>query len=225
MPESLPQDHLRVCGADATTICAPEVVTGSSPRVRSRPRSVRLQRGSKRIISACAEQTPASPRLLTCSRDHLRVCGADTTTQRPVLGTFGSSPRVRSRLVHRVRGLHPTGIISACAEQTSGSPRSPPRARDHLRVCGADLGMRPSESAYSGSSPRVRSRPAESIQKFTKGGIISACAEQTCCSASRSLMLRDHLRVCGADPVGMAAKDYKPGSSPRVRSRPQGIFG
>ena len=50
---------------------------GSSPRVRSRHVGQVLRRVRRGIISACAEQTPASIIWVTESRDHLRVCGAD----------------------------------------------------------------------------------------------------------------------------------------------------
>ena len=53
-------------------------------------------------------------------------------------GTWGSSPRVRSRLF---RGLHnnlQSRIISACAEQTGTALTPKAVTGDHLRVCGAD---------------------------------------------------------------------------------------
>ena len=71
------RDHLRVCGADATTICAPVVVTGSSPRVRSRPRWLPSKGFTHGIISACAEQTTLVRFPQSQRQDHLRVCGAD----------------------------------------------------------------------------------------------------------------------------------------------------
>ena len=71
------------------------------------------------------------------------------------------------------------GIISACAEQTGGVYRTGTRARDHLRVCGADRLLLLRAAGRVGSSPRVRSRPAGSGDGVGELGIISACAEQT----------------------------------------------
>ena len=95
----IPRDHLRVCGADFVPADSPLVVRGSSPRVRSRRDDMPAELGGLGIISACAEQTERYP--CRCSRewDHLRVCGADTASERNVAVPSGSSPRVRSRPV------------------------------------------------------------------------------------------------------------------------------
>ena len=54
---SATEDHLRVCGADATAGHGDLAAQGSSPRVRSRLRGVTRGENGERIISACAEQT------------------------------------------------------------------------------------------------------------------------------------------------------------------------
>ena len=77
---------------------------GSSPRVRSRPRPDRRRGCAPRIISACAEQTPVVGVPQSATRDHLRVCGADTDEFATAYLDGGSSPRVRSR-PHRA-GTH-----------------------------------------------------------------------------------------------------------------------
>ena len=50
-------DHLRVCGADLRVSPEPLEPMGSSPRVRSRLRSLVQTLDTLGIISACAEQT------------------------------------------------------------------------------------------------------------------------------------------------------------------------
>ena len=52
---------------------------------------------------------------------------------------YGSSPRVRSRPTRRSRPHPAAGIISACAEQTTRMDEAIYWAKDHLRVCGADV--------------------------------------------------------------------------------------
>ena len=71
------------------------------------------------IISACAEQTAIMDRVPHLMRDHLRVCGADSSEIAARLGFTGSSPRVRSRHGRQLQGRKPLRIISACAEQTT----------------------------------------------------------------------------------------------------------
>ena len=51
-------------------------------------------------------------------------------------------------------------------------------------------------------------------------GIISACAERTCCCVCLVCVLWDYLRVCGADPEGASYMRAQSGLSPRVRSGP-----
>ena len=49
-------------------------------------------------------------------------------------------------------------------------------------------------------------------------GIISACAERTSRTPASRCRSRDHLRVCGADPLNAFLIALTAGSSPRVRS-------
>ena len=137
-----------------------------------------------------------------------------------VAGRRGSSPRVRSRPFRGAGNNNGIGIISACAEQTRGSWCLRSFERDHLRVCGADSYPNGPPLPERGSSPRVRSRRAETRGIPRQGGIISACAEQTLTSRLASLPAGDHLRVCGADSSSTPIQRRPSGSSPRVRSRP-----
>ena len=138
------------------------------------------------------------------------------------LNMDGSSPRVRSRLDVLHRFVSGVGIISACAEQTSGRVTFSSTVGDHLRVCGADFVTQLPGRVASGSSPRVRSRRRRRPDPDRLDGIISACAEQTARPSTRSCGGRDHLRVCGADPGYSGSLDLDKGSSPRVRSRRNG---
>ena len=133
------RDHLRVCGADCTSLLNTVSSSGSSPRVRSRREPDPAEGERHGIISACAEQTTRSCSASCVSRDHLRVCGADLRISCRLPGSYGSSPRVRSRLFRAFLHAPVAGIISACAEQTSPFKMGFSGSRDHLRVCGADL--------------------------------------------------------------------------------------
>ena len=132
----------------------------------------------------------------------------------------GSSPRVRSGLLHHAgRRPHP-GITSACAEQTSIIFPTPREPRDHLRVCGADEDDCLPNRNNRGSPPRVRSRHRQGRDEVHGGRITSACAEQTRTSSRTTTSSRDHLRVCGADALMESRPATMVGSPPRVRSRP-----
>ena len=131
--------------------------TGSSPRVRSGLVEFLVRRGQVGIISARAERTWGPVLASVRVSDHLRACGADPYERPLVIADLGSSPRVRSGLVRRVRGPRRRGIISACAERTRSANADAIAAGDHLRVCGADLVLSVPGCGDVGSSPRVRS--------------------------------------------------------------------
>ena len=213
------RDHLRVCGADSNPSGFHASRRGSSPRVRSGPRSPRRRRPGPGIISACAERTISAASTSKGSKDHLRVCGADRSTNDSQDNRTGSSPRVRSgRPVPSIRHS-PNGIISACAERTAAALAAAVSARDHLRVCGADNRGTASGGQNQGSSPRVRSGPHCFCFRHRELRIISACAERTWLACQHRRSSRDHLRVCGADVHAGDEITHILGSSPRVRSR------
>ena len=215
-------DHLRVCGADRWRERAEPLVWGSPPRVRSRLLFSSDTARALWITSACAEQTPAALLFAPLRSDHLRVCGADDTTWTLCDELEGSPPRVRSRPVQTSVAVLVKGITSACAEQTVKAESGGHGTRDHLRVCGADLGLVERQHHMRGSPPRVRSRRTDRADGRRSGGITSACAEQTGPNSVGLGPRPDHLRVCGADRFQLADLASMRGSPPRVRSRHRG---
>ena len=173
---------------------------GSSPRVRGRRSSRSPSLSAARLIPACAGQTRR--RLTRSSR---RV---------------GSSPRVRGRLLHRTNrhhseGAHPrvcgadslvhhldvdvSGLIPACAGQTSVPLSGTDPHRAHPRVCGADVCADGLCGCNEGSSPRVRGRLLRPRCPMLPIGLIPACAGQTVNGELHCLTGWAHPRVCGAD--------------------------
>ena len=132
------RDHLRVCGADPSTLASASMSLGSPPRVRSRLAGYDANGAFSGITSACAEQTAWVRGRPRRTGDHLRVCGADWLPAKPDAVGRGSPPRVRSRLAARNREVRYVRITSACAEQTRNDWIFGSRSGDHLRVCGAD---------------------------------------------------------------------------------------
>ena len=145
------------------------------------------------------------------------MCGEHDGQYFRILGSVGSSPRVRGTHVRhrRAEGVH--GIIPACAGNTA--PRMIKRAssRDHPRVCGEHMGTLHVSDAAVGSSPRVRGTPVFSPSVCVRFGIIPACAGNTRVLALRLREVRDHPRVCGEHSAGLSARQTAVGSSPRVR--------
>ena len=127
---------------------------------------------------------------------------------------------MRSRHIFRSVGDNRARITSACAEQTTITNDANATWRDHLRVCGADTVFALTQMPSAGSPPRVRSRPRVTFDADTLVGITSACAEQTAILIRIEHILRDHLRVCGADFQNSTPTFSRLGSPPRVRSRP-----
>ena len=173
------RDHLRVCGADDVFVFVLMHREGSPPRVRSRLIGQSVEHFLLGITSACAEQTKDHRSDNAQGKDHLRVCGADILWLRFILVLRGSPPRVRSRRLHPRPVQSAGGITSACAEQTPSLERIAKIARDHLRVCGADLAIPADCAILLGSPPRVRSRRSYATLIASSNGITSACAEQT----------------------------------------------
>ena len=110
--------HPRGCGADAVVISASLGALGSSPRVRGRQESRRFSEESHGLIPAGAGQTNPNTPAPTSKPAHPRGCGADDSWTPLGCSSWGSSPRVRGRLVGvpRLQLVH--GLIPAGAGQT-----------------------------------------------------------------------------------------------------------
>ena len=128
--------HPRACGENRSTSHLPNVLGGSSPRVRGkRPLCLRpiLRFG---LIPARAGKTRAA----RCDRPrhwaHPRACGENIPGTTTTGNHAGSSPRVRGKPA--VGAAHPDvdGLIPARAGKTSQARSSGVRAAAHPRACG-----------------------------------------------------------------------------------------
>ena len=115
---SLSGAHPRVCGENFIPRPRAAPFGGSSPRVRGKPLSEKVDGVSERLIPACAGKTCTGRRKKHSERAHPRVCGENFTApwMRPVIA--GSSPRVRGKLGEKVTALRSGGLIPACAGKT-----------------------------------------------------------------------------------------------------------
>ena len=112
-------------------------------------------------------------------------------------------------------------IIPAHAGQTRPRPRTPVSPTDHPRACGANGSMTCAFRSCSGSSPRMRGKPAEVEETATGVRIIPAHAGQTALRRHPCTREPDHPRACGANTGKDAEKHFKDGSSPRMRGKPE----
>ena len=191
--------HPRVCGADGLEDDSAVTDTGSSPRVRGRPRSRSMLKLSPGLIPACAGQT-RRPRVgLIGSRAHPRVCGADLSAINDAPHKRGSSPRVRGRPSDWIAFSSWRGLIPACAGQTRRCRTLCFGRRAHPRVCGADRHSHQNAPPVLGSSPRVRGRQMMKEAGGDPEGLIPACAGQTSAGSRHLRAVEAHPRVCGAD--------------------------
>ena len=141
-----------------------------------------------------------------------------------VLGE-GSSPRVRGKLPHVLRGMCVGRLIPACAGKTGlrSALRKPGRA--HPRVCGENATSGRFFQRQPGSSPRVRGKHCLVVVVVEAERLIPACAGKTRRPRRARSRSRAHPRVCGENSPGAATSSPRPGSSPRVRGKPLGHDG
>ena len=211
--------HPRVCGENLKLVAGRGRRTGSSPRVRGKPHVVEALVPPVGLIPACAGKTWCTGAGASSCRAHPRVCGENNLRIRSLPSVIGSSPRVRGKRGTTRRAVTWAGLIPACAGKTPTTPCSQRSPRAHPRVCGENLGKMFFQIAASGSSPRVRGKPGESISAIARIRLIPACAGKTSCFVARERWLGAHPRVCGENCRYNSHRLPTPGSSPRVRGK------
>ena len=150
--------HPRACGENPTESPAPTQTTGSSPRVRGKPRRDDEQGVRVGLIPARAGKTGVLMVVISFSAAHPRACGENAVSTALTTRGSGSSPRVRGKLdvgdVQPPRG----GLIPARAGKTRRSGAACWRWRAHPRACGENGSRSDTGQSGRGSSPRVRGK-------------------------------------------------------------------
>ena len=131
----------------------------------------------------------------------------------------GSSPRVRGKPCSRTCRPRRARLIPACAGKTGGRPRRRAGRAAHPRVCGENLYEKYPDSAYSGSSPRVRGKQERVHRPLVPPRLIPACAGKTRTTSRTVVWSTAHPRVCGENALVEASPLAPIGSSPRVRGK------
>ena len=207
--------HPRACGENTTSSPHKSCLATSSPRVRGKPVQVRPQVADGRLIPACAGKTRPSATLSPRSPAHPRVCGENAA------GAQGSSPRVRGKLRPDHHARRRGRLIPACAGKTACVRHDVPFHTAHPRACGENVVCSAMSFGFPGSSPRVRGKPHRQRQPPDEAGLIPARAGKTGGSVCRSASQAAHPRACGENAGATTTDMATPGSSPRVRGKPE----
>ena len=152
-----------------------------------------------RITPAYAGKTTVSKEMELVRLDHPRVCGKDFKNQKGGKEMKGSPPRMRERqLTKEVCRLRPR-ITPAYAGKTPAIRVLTQQTKDHPRVCGKDSYQNLADLWATGSPPRMRERPVETIIIIAATRITPAYAGKTGIRLLLGRCDRDHPRVCGKD--------------------------
>ena len=150
------RDHPRVCGEHISGVIFRELLAGSSPRMRGTRMGCLLEHPYHGIIPAYAGNTLAELADDVADWDHPRVCGEHLPFRRRMLSLGGSSPRMRGTPMTWAQIDDVAGIIPAYAGNTAFLSAASTAWRDHPRVCGEHISIKPIAIYQSGSSPRMR---------------------------------------------------------------------
>ena len=162
MSENIPRpEHPRVCGENAARFTGVDWVRGTSPRMRGKRVKFFLCGLFHRNIPAYAGKT-----CLICSNmmifpEHPRVCGENSISDAELLEQLGTSPRMRGKRRPNSRNPWRFRNIPAYAGKTLGRFSWFPQGWEHPRVCGENFFEKFCSACASGTSPRMRGKPAQ----------------------------------------------------------------
>ena len=173
------QAHPRACGENFSSRFDISVSEGSSPRMRGKRYRLAGRGWSRRLIPAHAGKTRLNRPHSACKRAHPRACGENLHEIKDDEQLEGSSPRMRGKRLSACI-VTPSGrLIPAHAGKTrepADIDTSPPA---HPRACGENLLLGSLKLREDGSSPRMRGKPAKTLQPLDVEGLIPAHAGKT----------------------------------------------
>ena len=171
--------------------------SGSSPHARGTLNNRGLQPLQRRLIPACAGNTPRASPGVSSPGAHPRMRGEHTTLYDSEALTPGSSPHARgTRLVWRCGGAR-GGLIPACAGNTGG---------------GGDGCIN-----VAGSSPHARGTLGPAGRSRTAQRLIPACAGNTVNQPLELTQFWAHPRMRGEHDASTVIDVASSGSSPHAR--------
>ena len=193
----LTPDHPRACGELAAAYSSSGTTDGSSPRMRGTHPMRTLHSLRTRIIPAHAGNSSDATQRASRVPDHPRACGELSSRVMELVGSAGSSPRMRGTPRPTLRRALALRIIPAHA---GNSKHFQPRIRikaDHPRACG-ELGWpAPLPDTTAGSSPRMRGTRLKWCRSSWSKRIIPAHAGNSIILPLLIWEHTDHPRACG----------------------------
>ena len=172
-----------------------------------------------RITPARAGKTRRGICSASHCRDHPRACGENIFQRLLHISAWGSPPRVRGKLCHRLGLDRSFRITPARAGKTYARFEAGWRSEDHPRACGENTVRATSRHVRPGSPPRVRGKPEANINRGLMLRITPARAGKTMKYGVFVLVNEDHPRACGENPAMMSWFSRCRGSPPRVRGK------
>ncbi len=173
---------------------------GSSPHARGTPPPSAAYHQHPGIIPACAGNTCRFLCRATVPRDHPRMRGEHCALWHFIAYPTGSSPHARGTHNTCLRNGVNQGIIPACAGNTCRLSGVSYRTGDHPRMRGEHCWHCVLLPHDWGSSPHARGTHAFEDSNLVAGGIIPACAGNTCSCFILRPPTGDHPRMRGEHP-------------------------
>ena len=189
--------HPRACGENKLHAEVANILLGSSPRVRGKPRLLDPADRPPGIIPARAGKTPPAYRACPRPPDHPRACGENKRVNAIQSCSTGSSPRVRGKQLAEYHHDLAVRIIPARAGKTRTIGARRGVVGDHPRACGENMEAVRRHHPPAGSSPRVRGKREIGSADLALGRIIPARAGKTDEVNEVNVVIRDHPRACG----------------------------
>ena len=113
--------HPRACGENGIPTEIVDRATGSSPRMRGKPRLPKSTRAIKGLIPAHAGKTTSNNSTHNRLWAHPRACGENRDKATRMDSEAGSSPRMRGKRTETVAEEGSAGLIPAHAGKTSSA--------------------------------------------------------------------------------------------------------
>ena len=191
------RNYLRVRGEYAASASQAGLIMELPPRARRIPPVLPPWSKSHGTTSACAENTGVPHPIFPHQGNYLRVRGEYRTWRTMLLPIRELPPRARRIPKTTKPPVTRHGTTSACAENTLGPLHRIFSSGNYLRVRGEyTFGFEAIEFAEE-LPPRARRIHSSYIIDALVGGTTSACAENTVCMRSESVLGRNYLRVRG----------------------------
>ena len=157
-------------------------------------------------------------RLSPC-RDHPRVCGEKSESNRTYDARVGSPPRMRGKVRMERSVKSGSGITPAYAGKSPAADAAAEYIRDHPRVCGEKGVKGLSVNSLPGSPPRMRGKDLRDLVKMPFVRITPAYAGKRAGDESALATPGDHPRVCGEKLYEEMERGAGKGSPPRMRGK------